>query len=111
LFFRFAIISLTIISLKSFNLVSTHYTALVKITNDLLMAADSGLSILILLDLTTAFDTISHHALLNHLASIGINNATLSWFTSYFHVCHVLMMEARKEDTGADKDREPGGKN
>uniref|UniRef100_A0A3Q3LX40 Reverse transcriptase domain-containing protein n=1 Tax=Mastacembelus armatus TaxID=205130 RepID=A0A3Q3LX40_9TELE len=59
-------------------------TALVKITNDLLGAADSGLvSILILLDLTAAFDTISHNILLHRLASIGIAGSVLSWFTSY----------------------------
>lgn len=46
-------------------------TALVKITNDLLMAADSGLlTILILLDLSAAFDTISHTILINRLASL-----------------------------------------
>lgn len=59
-------------------------TALVKVTNDLLMAADSGLlTILILLDLTAAFDTISHNILLDRLASIGIINTSLNWFTSY----------------------------
>lgn len=59
-------------------------TALLKITNDLLMAADSGLlSILILLDLSAAFDTISHSTLLNRLASIGISDTPLVWFHSY----------------------------
>uniref|UniRef100_A0A3Q3LL44 Reverse transcriptase domain-containing protein n=1 Tax=Mastacembelus armatus TaxID=205130 RepID=A0A3Q3LL44_9TELE len=59
-------------------------TALVKITNDLLVEADSGLVfILILLDLTAAFDTISHNILLHRLASIGIAGSVLSWFTSY----------------------------
>ncbi|XP_059188467.1 uncharacterized protein LOC131971162 [Centropristis striata] len=59
-------------------------TALVKITNDLLRAADSGLlTILILLDLSAAFDTISHPLLLDRLAGIGITGAALSWFTSY----------------------------
>lgn len=59
-------------------------TALIKITNDLLTAADSGsLSILILLDLTAAFDTISHPVLLTRLSSIGITHIPLSWFHSY----------------------------
>ncbi|XP_029923297.1 uncharacterized protein LOC115370421 [Myripristis murdjan] len=59
-------------------------TALIKITNDLLMAADSGLlTILILLDLSAAFDTICHTTLLNRLSSIGITHTPLHWFTSY----------------------------
>ncbi len=42
------------------------------------MAADSGLlSILILLDLTTAFDIISHSILLERLISIGITGIPL----------------------------------
>nr|XP_033934975.1 protein kinase C epsilon type-like [Pseudochaenichthys georgianus] len=56
-------------------------TALVKITNDLLRAADSGLlTILFLLDLSAAFDTISHPLL---LAGIGITGVALSWFSPY----------------------------
>ncbi len=59
-------------------------TALVRITNDLLLAADSGLlTILVLLDLTAAFDTVSHEVLLDRLASIGITGTPLSWFRSY----------------------------
>ncbi len=59
-------------------------TALIKVTNYLLMAADSGLlSILILLDLTAAFDTISHSILLESLISIGINGISHDWFKSY----------------------------
>uniref|UniRef100_A0A3Q3FEU2 Reverse transcriptase domain-containing protein n=1 Tax=Labrus bergylta TaxID=56723 RepID=A0A3Q3FEU2_9LABR len=48
------------------------------------MAADSGLlTILILLNLTAAFDTISHHTLLDRLAFIGITDTPLHWFSSY----------------------------
>ena len=66
----------------------THHsteTALLKVTNDLLLASDSGsLNILLLLDLSAAFDTINHTILLTCLQScIGINGPALSWFRSY----------------------------
>ena len=59
-------------------------TALVRVTNDLLMAADVGSpSLLILLDLTAAFDTVHHDILLTRLQSIGLSGPALNWFTSY----------------------------
>uniref|UniRef100_A0A671YR52 Reverse transcriptase domain-containing protein n=1 Tax=Sparus aurata TaxID=8175 RepID=A0A671YR52_SPAAU len=60
-------------------------TALLKITNDLLLSADSGhLNILILLDLTAAFDTINHSILLSRLqTSLNITGSALSWLKSY----------------------------
>ena len=60
-------------------------TALLKVFNDLLQAADQGqVSALCLLDLTAAFDTVDHHVLLQRLQrSFGIEDCALAWFSSY----------------------------
>uniref|UniRef100_A0A3B1JSL1 Reverse transcriptase domain-containing protein n=1 Tax=Astyanax mexicanus TaxID=7994 RepID=A0A3B1JSL1_ASTMX len=59
-------------------------TALVKVINDLLVAADAGaLNILLLLDLSAAFDTINHSILLSRLCELGIVGTALDWFSSY----------------------------
>ena len=57
-------------------------TALLKIFNDLLLSADKKqVSILVLLDLSAAFDTLDHSILLNRLnESFGLNDITLEWF-------------------------------
>ncbi len=60
-------------------------TAIVKVTNDLLMASDSVcLSILILLDLSAIFDTIDHSILISRLETVfGVSDSALKWFKSY----------------------------
>ncbi len=54
-------------------------------TNDLLLSSDRGcISLLVVLDLSTAFVTIDHNILLNRLEnSVGISGSTLAWFKSY----------------------------
>ena len=60
-------------------------TALLKVMNDLLLAVDNRNGvILVLLDLSAAFDTIDHDILINRLAQqIGITGQALQWFQSY----------------------------
>ena len=60
-------------------------TALLKVLNDALVNINSGnLVLLVLLDLSAAFDTINHTLLLNRLSSAaGFQNTALQWFQSY----------------------------
>ena len=60
-------------------------TALTRVHNDVLRAIDDGQCvILILLDLSAAFDTVDHSILLNRLDHcFGIRGKALTWFQSY----------------------------
>jgi len=60
-------------------------TALLRVTNDILLASDHGeISILSLLDLSAAFDTIDHVILCNRLSTMfGCSGLVLDWFNSY----------------------------
>ena len=60
-------------------------TALLKLHSDILSAVDNGcVVVLVLLDLTAAFDTIDHGILLSRLRHrFGVTGAALDWLRSY----------------------------
>lgn len=58
---------------------------MVKLTNDLLIASDSGyLSVLILIDLSSAFDTVDHSVLFTRVENVfGVSGIDFNWFKAY----------------------------
>ena len=59
---------------------------MVRIYNDLLLAADRGEeTVLVMLDYSSAFDTIDHDIMLHRFSlRYGITGTELNWFRSYF---------------------------
>ena len=62
-------------------------TAVLKVISDILLAADSGqITLLCMLDMSAAFDTVDHEILLDRLEqSFGIHGRVLSWIKSFLH--------------------------
>ena len=60
-------------------------TALLRVQNDILRSIDNGENVvLVLLDLSAAFDTVNHETLLSRLSTrYGFCGSVLKWFTSY----------------------------
>ena len=60
-------------------------TVLLKVVNDLFLSLDKGnISVLALLDFSSAFDTIDHPILVPRLhTDFGLTDAVLQWFSSY----------------------------
>uniref|UniRef100_A0A669DV26 Reverse transcriptase domain-containing protein n=1 Tax=Oreochromis niloticus TaxID=8128 RepID=A0A669DV26_ORENI len=70
---------------SGFKTLHSTETALLRVFNDILLTADSGKSVLlVLLDLTAAFDTVDHNILIYRLEHhVGIRGTALEWFKSY----------------------------
>ncbi len=60
-------------------------SALLRVSNDILRGVDSGSCVvLLLLDLTAAFDTVDHDILIARLKNhVGVQGLALKWFSSY----------------------------
>ena len=60
-------------------------TALVCVQNDILRAMDNqNIVIMLLLDLSAAFDTVDHNVMLQRLThDVGVGQTALKWFKSY----------------------------
>ena len=60
-------------------------TALLRVQTDIIEALDKGsMVVLIMLDLSAAFDTLDHDILLRRLqGSVGVESNALKWFQSY----------------------------
>ena len=64
-------------------------TALISVYNNIMRAMDDGRAgVLVMLDLSAAFDTVDHGLLLDSLRVVGVRSKALSWFRSYLDDHH-----------------------
>lgn len=71
-------------SQSGFRAYHSTVTALLETVDNIRLSLDARQSaILVLLDLSAAFDTISHCILLDRLRDLGVGGAALAWFRSY----------------------------
>ena len=76
-------------------------TALTRIQNDILMALDNKRGVvLVLLDLSAAFDTVDHTLLLACMKRIGVIDVAHQWFESYLSSrTQIVCLTQTKSDT------------
>ena len=59
-------------------------TAMLRVKNDIIRAlGDNKVVLLVLIDISAAFDTVNHERLLSTLHAIGITGKALAWFMPY----------------------------
>ena len=69
-------------------------TALLRITDTILSTLNSNTCCqLILLDLSSAFDTLDHNILISRLTLMGISGLALKWFTLYLTNRSIFMID------------------
>uniref|UniRef100_A0A3B5PWL6 Reverse transcriptase domain-containing protein n=3 Tax=Xiphophorus maculatus TaxID=8083 RepID=A0A3B5PWL6_XIPMA len=70
---------------SGFKVAHSTESALLRVYNDLLLTVDSGnIAVLLLLDLSSAFDTVDHQILLHRLKHcVGLRGSVFQWFKSY----------------------------
>ena len=62
-------------------------TALIIVTDNILKAVDEkSASLLVLLDMPKAFDSLNHNLLLGKLRKLGLKASVISWFNSYLSI-------------------------
>ena len=74
------------VTVGRFSSIKHHSTesALMKVLSDILDAADCQVTLLGLLDLSAAFDTVDHNILLQRLGtSFGLGGPVLEWLKSF----------------------------
>ena len=86
-------------------------TTLLCMVNDLLQACDNGhVSVLSLLDLSAAFDTIDHDIQIKRLyTTFGCSGAVLDWFTFYLSFGTQSVLVGHKSTPSALKCGVPQG--
>ena len=84
--FPFPTISFLFCTNSTLSLLLLNYaikTALLHLPDEILKNMDEKrISVLVLLDMTKAFDSIRHNILLAKLHRIGISSSALAWFSS-----------------------------
>ena len=73
-------------------------TMVCSIMNDMIqMVSEGKCGILVMLDLSAAFDTVVHEYLLNDLKFIGINGSAYRWFESYLQNREVTVVVSQSK--------------